>query len=120
MAGSLYLVADFYRVSVAGYHLWYRMECRLTRTVHESVLRVTAPLLRRVRTILSLSTLPPPGSFVFFKSLLVAIAMSIARDDMGNIREMHTTAGLPHNFRDASGGTDGRQLYVNSFGSQLI
>lgn len=33
--------------------------------------------------------------------------MSIARDDMGNIRDMHTAAGLPHNFRDASGGTDG-------------
>ena len=72
----------------------------------------------------------PSGSFVFFKSLLVAIAMSIARDDMGNIRELHTTAGLPHthnthtaglphNFRDASGGTDGTQVYVNSFGHQL-
>jgi hypothetical protein len=44
--------------------------------------------------------------------------MSIARDDMGNIREMHTAAGgLPHNFRDASGGTE--QVYVNSFGNQL-
>ena len=60
----------------------------------------------------------PSGSFVFFKSLLVALAMSIARDDMGNIRDMHTAAGLPHNFRDAStsGGTDGTtQVYVNSF-----
>jgi hypothetical protein len=46
--------------------------------------------------------------------------MSIARDDMGNIREMHAAAGLPHNFRDASGGTDGTQVYVNSFGNQLI
>lgn len=53
-----------------------------------------------------------------FKSLLVAIAMSIARDDMGNIREMHTAAGLPHNFRDASGGTDGN-VYVNTFVIQL-
>jgi hypothetical protein len=53
---------------------------------------------------------------VFFKSLLVAIAMSIARDDMGNIRDMHAAAGLPHNFRDASGGTDRTtQVYVNSF-----
>ncbi len=44
--------------------------------------------------------------------------MSIARDDMGNIRELHTTAGLPHNFRDASGGTDGARAYVNSFRDQ--
>jgi hypothetical protein len=43
------------------------------------------------------------------------IAMSIARDDMGNIREMHAAAGLPHNFRDASGGTDGTQVYVNLY-----
>jgi hypothetical protein len=67
---------------------------------------------------------------VFFKSFLVAeekalaikrkIAMSIARDDMGNIRELHTAAGLPHNFRDASGGTDRTQVYVNSFANQLI
>lgn len=47
--------------------------------------------------------------------------MSIARDDMGNIREMHAAAGLPHNFRDASGGTDGTQLYVNLYSAnQLI
>jgi hypothetical protein len=40
--------------------------------------------------------------------------MSIARDDMGNIRDMHTAAGLPHNFREASSGTDGTsQVYVN-------
>jgi hypothetical protein len=67
---------------------------------------------------------------VFFKSFLVAvekalaikrkIVMSIARDDMGNIRELHTAAGLPHNFRDASGGTDRTQVYVNSFANQLI
>ena len=46
--------------------------------------------------------------------------MSIARDDIGNIREMHTAAGLPHDFRDASGGTDGIQVYVNSFHNHLI
>ena len=46
--------------------------------------------------------------------------MSIARDDMGNIRELHTTAGLPHNYRDASGGTDRTHVYVNSFSNQLI
>ena len=45
--------------------------------------------------------------------------MSIARDDMGNIREMHAAAGLPHNFRDASDGTDTKQVYVSSFGNQL-
>jgi len=42
--------------------------------------------------------------------------MSIARDDMGNIRDMHAAAGLPHNLRDASGGTDRTTpMYVNSF-----
>ena len=47
--------------------------------------------------------------------------MSIARNDTGNIiRELHSTAGLPHNFRDASGGTDMTQVYVNSFDDQLI
>jgi hypothetical protein len=45
--------------------------------------------------------------------------MSIARDDMGNIRELHTKAsGLPQNYRDASGGTDKTQVYVNSFSNQ--
>lgn len=49
--------------------------------------------------------------------------MSIARDDMGNIRDMHAAAGLPHNFRDPSSGTDGTtQVYANFFifGNQLI
>jgi hypothetical protein len=40
--------------------------------------------------------------------------MSIARDDTGNIRELHTKAsGLSSNFRDASGGTGGTRLCVN-------
>ena len=104
---------------VAGSHLWYKIECRLTRTGHEHNVcvrvPVTAPLLQHHPIPSTLS-----GSFAFFKSLLVAIAMSIARDDIGNIREMHAAAdGLPHNFRDASGGTDGKQVYVDSFGNQL-
>ena len=40
--------------------------------------------------------------------------MSIARDDAGNIRELHTKAsGLSSNFRDASGGTGGTRPCVN-------
>lgn len=41
--------------------------------------------------------------------------MSLARDDTGNIRELHAKAsGLSHNFRDASGGPGETQTYVNS------
>jgi hypothetical protein len=48
-----------------------------------------------------------------------AVAMSIARDDAGNIRELHTMAsGLGRNFRDASGGTGGGKPYVNPFSYQ--
>ena len=40
--------------------------------------------------------------------------MSIARDDAGNIRELHTKAsGVSPNFRDASGGTGGTRQCVN-------
>jgi len=53
------------------------------------------------------------------KSSLVAtlaVAMSLARDDTGNIRDLHTTAsGLSRNFRDAAGATGGTPPYVDPF-----
>jgi hypothetical protein len=50
-----------------------------------------------------------------FSSATPAVAMSLARDDTGNIRELHTKAsGLSRDFRDASGGSGETQPYVNS------
>jgi len=47
--------------------------------------------------------------------------MNIARDDTGNIRELHSKAsGLSRNFRDASGGTGGTPACVNSLNYHSI
>jgi hypothetical protein len=77
-----------------------------------STLPVTAPQPQRHPNHLHAS---PSLASTNFHVASLAIAMSLARDDAGNIRELHTKAsGLSHNFRDASGGSGGSQPYVSS------
>jgi hypothetical protein len=72
-----------------------------TRSGHE---RVTVP---------PILTHPDPSRF--FKSSLIAVAMSLTGDDLGNIRELHAKgSGLGRDYRDASSGTAAAQ-YVKPF-----